>query len=60
MCSACPGVRTLPPAMTAIAPELYRLLCVPGASHASLAALGAVAARVGDTGILLGASRVTF
>jgi len=50
----------LPLAITAVAPELHLLLWVPGASLAFLAALGAVAARVGGAGILLGATRVTF
>jgi VIT1/CCC1 family predicted Fe2+/Mn2+ transporter len=50
----------LPLAIAAVAPEQHVLLWVPAASLAFLGALGAVAARVGGAGILIGASRVTF
>jgi len=50
----------LPLAVTALAPEAGLIAWVSGTSLAFLAALGAVAARVGGAGILLGAWRVTF
>ncbi|MFZ3082204.1 VIT1/CCC1 transporter family protein [Rhodoferax ferrireducens] len=50
----------LPLAVTALAPETYLIAWVSGTSLVFLALLGAVAARVGGAGILVGASRVTF
>jgi VIT1/CCC1 family predicted Fe2+/Mn2+ transporter len=50
----------LPLAVTALAPEAGLIAWVSGTSLVFLAALGAVAARVGGAGILLGAWRVTF
>ncbi|CRI65404.1 conserved hypothetical protein; putative membrane protein [Thiocapsa sp. KS1] len=50
----------LPLAVTALAPEQALIPWVSGASLASLAVLGAIAARVGGAGILVGAWRVTF
>jgi VIT1/CCC1 family predicted Fe2+/Mn2+ transporter len=50
----------LPLAVTALAPEQALILWVSGASLASLALLGAIAARVGGAGMLIGAWRVTF
>jgi len=50
----------LPLAATALAPEVGLIAWVSGTSLAFLALLGAIAARVGGAGILLGAWRVTF
>ncbi len=50
----------LPLAVTALAPEAGLIAWVSGTSLVFLAALGAIAARVGGAGILLGAWRVTF
>ena len=50
----------LPLAVTALAPERGVIYWVSGASLAFLALLGAVAARVGGAGVLVGAWRVTF
>ena len=50
----------LPLAVTALAPEAGLIAWVSGTSLFFLAALGAVAARVGGAGLLLGAWRVTF
>ncbi len=50
----------LPLAVTALAPEASLIAWVSGTSLFFLAALGAVAARVGGAGLLLGAWRVTF
>ncbi|WP_373510010.1 VIT1/CCC1 transporter family protein [Thiocapsa sp.] len=50
----------LPLAVTALAPEQALIPWVSGASLASLALLGAIAARVGGASILVGAWRVTF
>lgn len=50
----------LPLAVTALAPERNLIPWVSGTSLAFLALLGAVAARVGGAGILIGAWRVTF
>jgi VIT1/CCC1 family predicted Fe2+/Mn2+ transporter len=47
-------------AVTALAPEQALIPWVSGASLASLAVLGAIAARVGGASILVGAWRVTF
>ena len=50
----------LPLAVTALAPDRGLLLWVSGMSLVFLALLGAVAARVGGAGMLVGAWRVTF
>jgi len=50
----------LPLAVTTLAPELGLIPWVSGTSLAFLALLGAVAARVGGAGVLMGAWRVTF
>jgi VIT1/CCC1 family predicted Fe2+/Mn2+ transporter len=50
----------LPLAVTAVAPERALIFWVSGTSLGFLAALGAVAARVGGAGMLKGAWRVTF
>lgn len=50
----------LPLAVTALAPEALLISLVAGTSLAFLALLGAVAARVGGAGALIGAWRVTF
>lgn len=50
----------LPLAVTALAPEPGLIYWVFGTSLAFLAVLGAVAARVGGAGVLIGAWRVTF
>ncbi|UHD16514.1 VIT1/CCC1 transporter family protein [Thiocapsa bogorovii] len=50
----------LPLAVTALAPEQALITWVSGASLASLAFLGAIAARVGGANMLIGAWRVTF
>ena len=50
----------LPLAVTALAPETGLIAWVSGTSLVFLALLGAVAARVGGAGILVGAWRVTF
>ncbi len=50
----------LPLAVTALVPEALLIPLVAGMSLAFLAMLGAVAARVGGAGMLLGAWRVTF
>ena len=50
----------LPLAVTALAPERGLLFWVSGTSLIFLALLGAVAARVGGAGMLVGAWRVTF
>ncbi|OHC68047.1 MAG: hypothetical protein A2045_09980 [Rhodocyclales bacterium GWA2_65_20] len=50
----------LPLGVTALAPEPVLIPFVAGTSLAFLASLGAVAARVGGAGALLGAWRVTF
>lgn len=50
----------LPLAVTALAPGTSLIAWVSGTSLAFLAILGAVAARVGGAGVLLGAWRVTF
>ena len=50
----------LPLAVTALAPDRGLLLWVTGMSLVFLALLGAVAARVGGAGMLVGAWRVTF
>ena len=50
----------LPLAVTALAPERGLILWVSGMSLAFLALLGAIAARVGGAGVLVGAWRVTF
>jgi len=50
----------LPLAVTALAPETYLIAWVSGTSLVFLALLGAVAARVGGAGVLVGAWRVTF
>ena len=50
----------LPLAVTALAPERGLIFWVSGMSLAFLALLGAIAARVGCAGVLIGAWRVTF
>lgn len=50
----------LPLAVTALAPAPFLIVWVSGASLFFLAFLGAVAARVGGAGMLVGACRVTF
>jgi len=50
----------LPLAVTAVAPEQILIPWVSGASLASLALLGTIAARVGGASMLIGAWRVTF
>ncbi len=50
----------LPLAVTALAPGVSLIAWVSGTSLVFLALLGAVAARVGGAGILIGAWRVTF
>jgi len=50
----------LPLAVTALAPETSLIAWVSGTSLVFLALLGAVAARVGGAGVLVGAWRVTF
>ena len=50
----------LPLAVTALAPEMGLIAWVSGTSLVFLAALGALAARVGGAGVLLGAWRVSF
>ena len=50
----------LPLAVTALAPERLLIPWVSGTSLAFLALLGAIAARVGGTSVLIGAWRVTF
>ncbi|WP_296808067.1 VIT family protein [Thiocapsa sp.] len=50
----------LPLTVTALAPEQALIPWVSGASLASLALLGAIAARVGGASMLIGAWRVTF
>jgi len=50
----------LPLAVTAAAPETALITWVSGTSLVFLALLGAVAARVGGAGVLIGAWRVTF
>lgn len=50
----------LPLAVTALAPEQALIPWVSGASLASLAVLGAIAARFGGADMLIGAWRVTF
>ena len=50
----------LPLAVTALAPEKSLIIWVSGTSLAFLAGLGAVAARVGGAGVMIGAWRVTF
>ncbi len=50
----------LPLAVTALTPEHVLIPWVSGASLASLAMLGAIAARVGGASMLIGAWRVTF
>lgn len=50
----------LPLAVTALAPETHLIAWVSGTSLLFLGLLGAVAARVGGAGILVGAWRVTF
>lgn len=50
----------LPLAVAILAPERGLVFWISGMSLASLAALGAVAARVGGAGALVGAGRVTF
>lgn len=50
----------LPLAVTALAPDESLIIWVSGTSLAFLAGLGAVAARVGGAGVVIGAWRVTF
>lgn len=50
----------LPLAVTALAPEKNLIIWVLGTSLAFLAGLGAIAARVGGAGVMIGAWRVTF
>jgi VIT1/CCC1 family predicted Fe2+/Mn2+ transporter len=50
----------LPLVVTVLAPEMGLMVWVSGTSLACLALLGAIAARVGGAGILIGAWRVTF
>ncbi len=50
----------MPLAVTALAPEQGLIPWVSGASLVFLALLGAIAARVGGAGALIGAGRVTF
>ena len=50
----------LPLAVTALSPERGLIFWVSGTSLVFLALLGAVAARVGGAGVLIGAGRVTF
>lgn len=50
----------MPLAVTALAPEAVLIPLVSGTSLLFLALLGAVAARAGGAGVLLGAARVTF
>ncbi|MBK1717001.1 VIT1/CCC1 transporter family protein [Thiocystis violacea] len=50
----------LPLSVTALAPEPILIPWISGASLASLALLGAIAARVGGASVLIGAWRVTF
>ena len=50
----------LPLAVTALAPATGLIFWVSGMSLVFLALLGVVAARVGGSGLLIGASRVTF
>jgi vacuolar iron transporter family protein len=50
----------LPLAVAALAPERGLIPWVSGTSLAFLALLGAIAARVGGAGVLIGAGRVTF
>ncbi len=50
----------LPLAVTVLAPEALLTFLVAGTSLASLALLGAIAARIGGASALLGAWRVTF
>lgn len=50
----------LPLAVTALAPARGLIPCVSGMSLAFLASLGAIAARAGGAGVLVGAWRVSF
>jgi VIT1/CCC1 family predicted Fe2+/Mn2+ transporter len=50
----------MPLIVTGIVPEQVLIYCVSGASLSFLALLGAVSARVGGSGVAIGAIRVTF